>query len=264
MRLKVQRRKIHKTQKKRLRQLSLLRSSVWALGGVVAALFATKYGYAAPILQEQTTALPTDSVWPVLMPLATASVGIERAVEVVWNYIEWLLLSSRRWQPADLKTAQYLQFKSGSSLLLGAIVGILVANFLNMRLFGFLTPYAPNFFSEGVAPSWDVLVTGFIIGAGAKPAHEILGGVTQVKNFLNNASINQRELAGANFAQGVQRLADSERQSMVDVPGVGPSRLPSGAPLPMGMAAPDGEEGAESEEARLQRYADILHNATAR
>ena len=132
-------------QKKRLLRASLLRSSMWAMGGVVAAFFAIKYGHAAPILQGEAPA-PADAVWPVLMPLATAAVGIERAVEVVWNYIEWMLLSTKRWQPTDLKTAQYLQFKSGTSLLLGAIVGILAASFLNMRLFGFLQPMPPTSF----------------------------------------------------------------------------------------------------------------------
>ncbi|MBV7330500.1 hypothetical protein KFU94_20100 [Chloroflexi bacterium TSY] len=233
---------------------------IWIIGGLLAGIaLDTQTAFATSLGQEEET----QRILPVLMPLLTASVSIERAIEVIWNYMEWILLNSKRWQPADLKAAQYLQFKSGTSMLLGVIFGILVSNFTGMRLFSYMGPLVPNFL-EDVPSSWDTVITGIIIGAGAKPAHEILGIITQVKNFFNNAAINQREAAGANFAAGVQRLSESEKQMMVDVPGVGPARLPSGGPVPMGASMPEGEESesAEPEQSQVEKYREILQRAT--
>lgn len=244
------------------------RSLSWAMAGVGIALLVDSPAMAHPLVQEATA---TNSIWPVLMPLGTASIGVERATEVVWNYIEWALLNGRNWKPADLKSAQYLQFKSGTSMLLGVIVGILVANYTNMRLFEYLSDFVPGFI-DSVPALWDTLITGLIIGAGAKPAHEILGLITHAKHFLGNASINQRENAGAALAEGILKLAESESKRMVDVPGLGPSRIPSPAASVRGPAAsspiPEGMEGdgASTEAATvsdMERYAEMLHNRTA-
>lgn len=233
---------------------------IWITGGLlVGIVLDTQTVFAVSLGQEEET----QRILPVLMPLLTASVSIERAIEVIWNYMEWILLNSKRWQPADLKAAQYLQFKSGTSMLLGVIFGILVSNFTNMRFFAYMEPLVPNFL-EDVPFSWDIVITGIIIGAGAKPAHEILGIITQIKNFFNNAAINQREAAGANFAAGVQRLSESEKQMMVDVPGVGRARLPSGSPVSMGAPMPRGEEGesTDSDKSQVEKYREILQRVT--
>lgn len=243
-----------------------LHSLVWATGGIGMAMVLDSAAIAAPIMQ--TTQEP--SIWPILVPLGTASIGVERATEVIWNYVEWVLLNSRRWNPADLKAAQYIQFKSGSSMLVGVIIGILVANYTNMRLFEYLRDFTPGFI-DGVPEVWDTLITGLIIGSGAKPAHEILGIITQAKNFLGNASINQRENAGSALAEGILKLAESEKRRMVDVPGVGPSRIPMPSGSTRGMPAPAGAsmpEGADEEqdaigESEMNKYLDILRNRTA-
>lgn len=133
-----------------------------------------------------------------------------------------------RWQPTQLKTAQYMQFKSGTSLVLGIILGILVTNYTGMRFFEYIQPLAPNFI-VGIPIAWDVLITGFVIGALAKPVHDILGIITQLKNLLGNSALRQREAAGAALAEGVLKLAQSDAQAMVDVPGIGPTRLQSGS-----------------------------------
>ncbi len=204
--------------------------------------------------------MDTTGILPALVPLLTAAIGVERAIEIIWNYIEWALLSFLGWQPEQLKSAQYLQFKSGTSMVLGIIVGILVANVLAMRLFAFLGPTVPGLL-DGVPATWDLLITGFLIGAGAKPAHDILGVLTQFKNFLNNSAIHQRESAAAALAEGVLKLAQSEAQAMVDVPGVGPARLPMGGSA-RGVAMADDETAAE-EISATERYIAILHNRTA-
>ncbi|MEZ4705810.1 MAG: hypothetical protein R3A44_01310 [Caldilineaceae bacterium] len=239
---------------------------VWAgaIGTGALALFPSKL-LAAPMLQD-AAAGASEGVWPVLLPLSAAAIGVERATEIIWNYVEWALLNFRRTQPADLKTPQYIQFKSGTSLVLGVVLGILVSNYTGMRLFDYLKPLTPRFL-DTVPPLWDVIITGIIIGSGAKPAHEILGMLTHIKNFFSYAAINQRENAGAALAQGVLRLAESENKMMLDVPGMGPAHLPSMAST-RGVEGADAEEGDEapvlSEAERTQQYVDILRRATAR
>lgn len=248
-----------------MNNLNYKRMLLWATGAIGAALLIEKTAIAAPILQDVALSNGT-SIWSVLLPLATASIGVERATEIIWNYVEWGLLLTKRWLPAHLKTAQYMQFKSGTSMLIGVIIGILISHFTEMRLFAYLSVVVPNFL-QGFPLVWDVLVTGLIIGSGAKPAHEILGIITQLKHFLGNAAIMQRESAGAALAEGVLKLAESESKMMIDVPGVGPSRLPSpqSAMAPGGLESMGGEgiDGAEPAPSRTARYVEILHNATA-
>lgn len=203
--------------------------------------------------------MDTTGILPALAPLLTASVGVERAIEIIWNYLEWALLSFLNWQPDQLKTPQYQQFKSGTSMVLGMILGILVANFTGMRLFAYLSPVVPGLL-DSVPVTWDLLITGILIGAGSKPAHDILGVITQLKNFLNTSAIRQREAAAAALAEGVLKLAQSEAQATVDVPGVGPARIPLGT-ASRGLA--DEEEEPEEASAATARYIELLHSRTA-
>ncbi|MCB0060886.1 MAG: hypothetical protein KDE19_02180 [Caldilineaceae bacterium] len=204
--------------------------------------------------------MDTTGILPALAPLLTASVGVERAIEIIWNYIEWALLSFLQWQPEQLKTPHYQQFKSGTSMVLGMILGILVANFTGMRLFAYLSPVVPGLL-DGVPATWDLLITGFLIGAGSKPAHDILGVITQLKHFLNTSAIRQRETAAAALAEGVLKLAQSEAQATVDVPGVGPARLPMGAASR--SFSPEDEEEPEEASSATERYIELLHSRTA-
>lgn len=204
--------------------------------------------------------MDTSSVWPVLLPILTAALGVERAIEIIWNYLEWILLSFGRWQAEQLKSPQYLQFKSGTSLVFGVILGIMVTNFTGIRLFELLRPTTPGLW-DTMPITWDILLTGFIIGAGSKPAHDILGIITQLKNFLSTSAIRQRETAAAALADGVLKLAQSEAQAMVDVPGVGPSRIPMG---PTSRGLPGEEEEADLvEQSTTERYIDLLRSRTA-
>ena len=163
----------------------------------------------------------------VLLPLLAATIAVERFIEVLWNYIDWALLNMRGWQPTDLQNVQYTQFKSGTSLVLGVVLGILIANYTGMRLFDYLRPLTPRLL-DAVPPVWDVLITGFVIGAGTKPTHDLLGIITQTKNLLSSSALKQREAAGAMMAEGVLKLAQSDAQALIDVPGVGPARLATG------------------------------------
>lgn len=202
----------------------------------------------------------TSSVWPVLLPIVIAAVGVERAIEIIWNYLEWILLSFGRWQAEQLKSPQYLQFKSGTSLIFGVMLGIIVTNFTGIRLFELLRPTTPGLF-DTMPITWDILITGFIIGAGSKPVHDILGIITQFKNFLGASAIRQRETAAAALANGVLKLAQSEAQGMVDVPGVGPSRIPMGPPT-RGLPGEDDEAGM-AEPSATERYIELLRSRTA-
>jgi hypothetical protein len=203
--------------------------------------------------------MDASSIWPVLLPILIASVGVERAIEIIWNYLEWILLSFGRWQAEQLKSPQYLQFKSGTSLVFGVMLGIIVTNFTGMRIFEWLRPMAGGLL-DNMPVTWDILITGFIIGAGSKPAHDILGILTQVKNFLSTSAIRQREAAAASLAEGVLKLAQSEAQAMVDVPGVGPARIPMGSTA---RGIDDDDETDTEEKSATERYIELLRRRTA-
>ena len=195
------------------------------------------------------------SLWPILLPLMAASLAIERMVELFWNYVDWILLNFRHWQPAQIKSPQYVQFKSGTSLVIGVVLGILISNFTGMRLFEYLRPLVPNFL-DSAPGAWDVIVTGFIIGAGSKPIHDLIGMLTETKHLLGNSAIKQREIAGAAVADSMLKIAQSEAQLMIDVPGVGPARL--SAP---GDADQEAAEGGDAFSTAVQ-YLDDIRNRT--
>jgi hypothetical protein len=194
------------------------------------------------------------SVWPILLAISATAFGIERLIELMWNFAEWITLSTRRGRPADLKTASYLQFKSGVSVLLSAILGVILANMLNLHFFAALQQIAPGF-TLAVPANWDVVVTGLIIGVTAKPIHDLIELLAEFKNFMSNAAVRQREAAGAAMADGVLKLAQSEAESMIEVPGMGRTPLTGD----YGVRTEDIEADTQ---ATTDKYIDMLHNRT--
>ena len=85
----------------------------------------------------------------------------------------------------------------------------------------------------------------------------MLGILTEFKNFLGSAAIKQQEAAGAALADGILKLAESEAQGMMDVPGIGPVRIDGTASGEMGEA-----EAAPL--AKQEAYAEMLRNRTAK
>lgn len=217
---------------------------------VLTLVLAPHAAVAAPAAQEVGAAAP--NLWPLLAGVAAAAFAIERMMELLWNFVEWLALSGGRWRAANLRTTHYQKFKSGASVLLGALLGILAANLLNLYLFAALEFQAPAFALD-VPANWDLVFTGLIIGVTAKPIHDLIGLLAETKNFMASAAIRQREAAAASLADGVLKLAQSEAENMVEVPGLGFTRLT--------------EEGDETpapgaEKSPTDRYIDILHNRT--
>jgi hypothetical protein len=207
---------------------------------------------AAPGRQDPATAEP--NLWPLIAGVAAAAFAIERVMELLWNFVEWLLLSGGKRPAATLRTAHYQKFKSGASVLLGATLGIATANALNLHLFAALEYQAPAF-ALAVPANWDLVVTGLIIGVTAKPLHDLIGLLAETKNFMASAALRQREAAGAALADGVLKLAQSEAENMVDVPGMGLTRLTD-----VGMG--DETPAASTEKSPTDRYIDLLHNRT--
>lgn len=227
--------------------------------GLVAVALATLTSFlatpvvAAPILQTSDDQ-PTYA-WLVVLAIILVAVAVQLLIEVFWNYLEWLLLNMGKWQPLQLRAPTYRQFKSGTSLLFGALLGVLVANFTGMRLFEYLQPLVPAFVT-GVPQAIDVLITGLLIGAITAPVHDLFGLLTQFRNMATSNALKQRELAADALANAVLKLAQSEVQATVDVPGIGLTHLPT--------AAADGDTNDVAGEGKsaTERQIDLLHNRT--
>lgn len=230
------------------------RRLAWSIGGALVALGATTSIVAAASVGQQAS--EDNSIWPVLLPILAAAASVERAIELGWNYIEWGLLRFAGWRPKDLQSSSYTEFKSGTSLLAGVVLGIIVSNYTGMRLLAYLQPFVGDFLAN-VPPLWDIVITGLVIGAGSKPAHDILGLITQLKNFTGNSALKQREQAGAALAEGIFKLGQSEKPYRVEVPGIGPTAVGTGS----AQAARSRITGeTEPSESSAEKYADILHD----
>lgn len=182
---------------------------------VVALLWGATGVHAAPILQE---AGADPSITEAFTPLLAAAVSVERVVEIGWNYVEWGIVRYAGWRPEELKTPSYAQFKSGSSMLAAIVLGIIVVNYSNLRLFAFLQSDLGSF-AANVPATWDIIITGLLVGAGSKPAHDILGLITRFKNLVGNTSLRQREEAGSAVADYILKLGQADSMSSMDVPG---------------------------------------------
>lgn len=239
------------------------RRTVWATASALVLIGLTAPIAAAAGVGQEAAGDP--AIWPVLLPLLAAAASVERAVELGWNYVEWALIRFVGWRPSDLKTASYSQFKSGTSLLAGVVLGIVVVNYSSMRLMAHLQPLIPTFFVGDATQMglWDVLITGAVVGAGSKPAHDILGIITQIKNFTGNSAIKQREEAGAALAEGILKLGQSQQPAPaynIDVPGMGPSAM--GSPAATARSRMLEETGSRNApEANVERYAKAIHDS---
>jgi hypothetical protein len=229
----------------------------WGLGGGALWLVLGS-AVAAAASPAQDVSSSNGLIWTALLPFVTASVTVERIIELGWNYLEWGLLRFAGWNSNELKLAAYVQFKSGTSLLAGIILGILVSNYTGLRLLALFRPELPNLLSN-VSPVWDIILTGIVIGAGSKPAHDILLLLTQVKNFMGNNALKQRELAGAAMAESIQRLGQANVSYTVDVPGVGPTAIGAGsARAARSRIVADTSQGDDmSEKPTVEEYADL-------
>lgn len=217
-------------------------------------LLAAAPAFAAPLAQETQVGGDTTHAWLVILAIAMVATGVQLLIEVIWNYLEWFFLNVRDWTPSHIKSPQFQQFKSGTSLLVGAVLGVLIANATGMRIFQYFEPLVPDFVSQ-VGNAWDVLLTGLLVGAITKPVHDVFGLIGKAKDLLGNSAIRQRELASDALASGVLKLAQSEAQALVDVPGIGPARLP--VPGELG----DDQQG-NADRTPTERYVDLLHNRT--
>jgi hypothetical protein len=205
---------------------------------------------AAPTQQE---AAAPPSLWPLLLALLATAFAVERLLELLWNYLEWLLLNTKRLHAADLKSSAYVKFKSGTCVLLGAIAGVGLAGLFTLHLLAALQPLTLGFIGP-IPANWDVVLSGIVVGVLAKPIHDSIGILAGLRNFLDGAALRQREEAGAALADGVLKLAQSDAQNMIEVPGMGPTRL---------AGAYTTEDAAASEETPTDKYIEILHNRTS-
>jgi len=226
-----------------------------ASGGLAIAallIFLPQSVHAATIQQDAGS---TPSLWPLTLAMVTASFAIERVVEFLWNYLEWILLNSKRVTATTLTSSAYVQFKSGTSVLMGAIFGVLLASLFTLHLFAALQPLTLGFLS-GVPANWDIVLSGIVVGVLTKPIHDLIGILASLKGFLSAAALHQREAAGAAMADGVLKLAQSDAQGMIEVPGIGTTHISDR----YGVEEP---EGSIDDRNATDRYIDILHHRTS-
>ena len=184
-------------------------SLLWgaALAAILSFLWATR---ANAVASPQDFQFPVDqAAWPLAVPMVASSASIERVLEMSWNFIEWGLTGLGGWTAADLKSPAYQQFKSGVSLLVANILGVSIASYTDVRMLTYLQPEAFGLFDQ-VPVSWDIILTGLLIGTGTKPAHDVLGLLTRLKSLVGNLSSRQREQSGLLAANTAARLQEQQ------------------------------------------------------
>lgn len=186
-----------------------LASLLW--GAALAASFSflwTTRANAVTSLQEFQ--FPSNqAAWPLVVPMVAASASMERVLEMSWNFIEWGLTGVGRWTAADLKSPAYQQFKSGVSLLVANALGISIASYTDVRMLTYLQPEALGLFDQ-IPISWDIVLTGLLMGTGTKPVHDVLGLITRLKSLVGNLSSRQREQSGLFAADATARLLEQQ------------------------------------------------------
>ena len=195
--------------RKQLRASFPFASLLWgtALAASLSFLWATR---AHAVASPQEFQFPADqAAWPLIVPMVAASASIERVLEMFWNFIEWGLTGAGGWTTADLRSPAYQQFKSGVSLLVANALGISIASYTDVRMLTYLQPEAFGLFDQ-IPVSWDIILTGLLIGTGTKPAHDVLGLLTRLKSLVGNLSSRQREQSGLFAANTSARLQEQQ------------------------------------------------------
>ncbi len=225
-----------------------VKSAIVALGVALGSSLLWSGGALAASAPQESGGVSASTIGTVMFLLVAAAICVERIIELLWNYLEWILVRFGRWRPGNLKSPSYVQFKSGTSLLAALFLGVVVANYSGMHLLDYLQPLIPTFL-RNVLANWDIIVTGIVIGAATKPIHDILGIVTHTKNLLASSAVKQREQAGAALAEGIFRLEQADSIYQVDVPGMGATRV-----------AGRSDETERTPSGRIEHYADLIHN----
>lgn len=200
----------------------------WVLGtlGVGLLLVAVAFGVGPPV-----GSAAGNPELPTLAPYLALAVAIERVWEMVFSAAESLFLAGGKlpgvpekvaeamchlptgsddatrvatWQTHwDLlrKAPGYVTLKRAVILLGSVALGIVLCRLGNVRLFSAL--------GLTMNVSLNVLLTGCIVGAGAKPAHDILGLLEAFRQFLPKPSPPRITGHGGRAAEAGQRGQDS-------------------------------------------------------
>ncbi len=97
-----------------------------------------------------------------------------------------LMLAEQRLTEAEKNLASltssesYKKAKATASIVLGLLLGIVVARLTSLQMFALLG-------LNGVPAKFDVLLTGMVIGSGSYPVHTFIGLLQQVKDTLDSA-----------------------------------------------------------------------------
>jgi predicted lipid-binding transport protein (Tim44 family) len=122
------------------------------------------------------------------------------------------------------------------SLLLGALLGLLVAGFVGLDLFaaaGAPLPVAGihikvGDFSYTLVPYVGVALTGLVLGLGSNPTHQVVSYVTDMAKTRKTAQLGAPDVDAGDGAGGSAAPADQPPASNMLAEGVTPTLLPTG------------------------------------
>jgi len=133
-----------------------------------------------------------------------------------------------------LKSPSYTSWKRTISLVLGIVLGLIIAFSTQLQMFHFLGIELP-------LPWIDVLITGLVIGTGSAPVHSLIGLLQNTKDAVDEARALWK---GSAYSKGVQAeleklkaLMEMEKERRAAAP---PQKRPRRV-----TAAPPGEEAPE-------------------
>jgi hypothetical protein len=97
-----------------------------------------------------------------------------------------MVLAQKRLEDAESNLAavtssdSYISAKSAASIVLGLMLGVIIAAIGQLQMFAMLGVAA-------VPARFDVFITGLVIGSGSYPVHSLVGILQQSKDTLDSA-----------------------------------------------------------------------------
>jgi hypothetical protein len=122
----------------------------------------------------------------------------------------------------------YRSAKAAASIVLGLILGVIVATLGQLQMFAMLG-------IDGVPAPFDVFITGLVIGSGSYPVHSLVGILQQTKDTLDGAKDYLNRLRRPFTAEKTMEVKPPSEE-----PGAGPKLVETVSVEPTEKPAADG------------------------